>query len=240
MVAQGLREAGYTYAVVDGGWRDNKLGTNFELLPNYRVSPRHEAAGRLRPFQGLEIRRIRSPAHMIAAVTGWARFTTKRSTSRNLPIGASISSRWTNADAKGVGPEDLVKSVYMKWSDLLAHDGRDITFSISAYKYRDWYPQACNMARTTGDIACRITRGGAQFDKDARYHSVMAIADENNKVAFAGNGYWNIDPDMLVTGDHGLNQDEQRSHFALWYHDCAADARRRSAKSVAKRKGHHP
>jgi alpha-galactosidase len=72
------------------------------------------------------------------------------------------------------------------------------------------------MARTTGDIACRITKGGARFEEDGRYHSVMAIALENNKsAAFAGNGYWN-DPDMLVTGEHGLTQEEQKTHFALW------------------------
>ena len=34
MVNEGLRDAGYVYVVVDGGWRDNKLGPNGELMPN--------------------------------------------------------------------------------------------------------------------------------------------------------------------------------------------------------------
>jgi alpha-galactosidase len=46
--------------------------------------------------------------------------------------------------------------------------------------------------------------------------SVMEIAEINNQWArLAGNGYWN-DPDMLITGEHGLTNDEQKSHFALW------------------------
>jgi alpha-galactosidase len=76
------------------------------------------------------------------------------------------------------------------------------------------------MARTTGDIQCRIHRGGARFNPpegtDMVQNSVMDIAESNDITAeFAGNGYWN-DPDMLVTGEHGLSEDEQESHFALW------------------------
>ncbi len=33
MVESGLRDAGYEYVVIDGGWRDVKLGENGELLP---------------------------------------------------------------------------------------------------------------------------------------------------------------------------------------------------------------
>jgi alpha-galactosidase len=44
----------------------------------------------------------------------------------------------------------------------------------------------------------------------------MAAAVNNNKSAeYAGNGYWN-DPDMMVTGNQGLSNAEQQSHFALW------------------------
>ncbi|MCX6307804.1 MAG: glycoside hydrolase family 27 protein, partial [Bacteroidia bacterium] len=32
MAANGFKEAGYVYVIVDGGWRDTKLGPNGELL----------------------------------------------------------------------------------------------------------------------------------------------------------------------------------------------------------------
>ena len=34
IVNEGLQDAGYNYVVVDGGWRDTKLGANGELLAN--------------------------------------------------------------------------------------------------------------------------------------------------------------------------------------------------------------
>jgi alpha-galactosidase len=44
----------------------------------------------------------------------------------------------------------------------------------------------------------------------------MTIAEENNRFAArAGRGYWN-DPDMMVTGGHGLTVEEEKAHFALW------------------------
>jgi len=96
-----------------------------------------------------------------------------------------------------------------------------MVFSISAYVYRNWYPGVCQMARTTYDIRDRNT-GGGRFDDgkshgpDNRFLSVMTIADENNRsAAAAGPGFWN-DPDMLVVGRHGLTQEEQKAHFALW------------------------
>ena len=70
------------------------------------------------------------------------------------------------------------------------------------------------MARTTLDIHCKIHKGGANFDNSTPY-SGMSIATKNNEAAnVAGAGYWN-DADMIVTGEHGLNQKEQESHFAL-------------------------
>ena len=50
----------------------------------------------------------------------------------------------------------IAQTFGVDWAHLLAHCGRDIVFSISAYEFRDWYPDTCHMARTTYDIAARI------------------------------------------------------------------------------------
>ena len=39
IVAQGLMDAGYEYFVIDGGWRDTKLGPNGELQANPKKFP---------------------------------------------------------------------------------------------------------------------------------------------------------------------------------------------------------
>ena len=118
--------------------------------------------------------------------------------------------------------ENLIYNTYTKWSKLLYNSGRDILYSVSTYKFRDWNPEYCNMSRTTDDIRCRVYGSwenkyyGASFDEKDNPGSVMAIAEINNMSAeFAGNGYWN-DPDMMVTGEQGLSINEQKAHFALW------------------------
>jgi alpha-galactosidase len=120
---------------------------------------------------------------------------------------------------KGGWKEEQVKDVYTKWSNLLKSSGRDIVFSISAYKFRDWNPEVCQMSRTTGDISAKCN-GGAYFDTLARGkrwpNSVMANAEINNQSAqYAGKGYWN-NPDMLPLGAQGLSVPEQQATFALW------------------------
>ena len=118
------------------------------------------------------------------------------------------------ADAGNGWSEAILKETYGRWRKELDAVDQDIVLSISAYKYRDWYPKNCRIARTTYDIRAKVHKGGARFDKGNL--SVMGIAHRNNKYAkHAGNGYWN-DPDMLAVGEQGLTVEEQKTHFALW------------------------
>lgn len=239
IVESGLRDAGYEYVVIDGGWRDVKLGENGELLPHpvkfpngikpladyahskglkfglHTVPGTHDCGGdKVGGFGHEEVQ--------IQQFVDWGldfvkldkcRFSLEEN-SDNLPADPRWTAGWAN--------EENVEAVYTKWHNILKNCGRDIVFSISAYKYRDWYPGICNMARTTGDINARIHKGGAIFDiapgerSEYRHSSVMGIAEENNKyAAFAGNCYWN-DPDMMVTGNQGMTLEEEKAHFALW------------------------
>lgn len=219
MVEKGLKDAGYEYVIIDGGWRDVKLGANGELLPHpvkfpngikpladyahskglkfglHTVPGTHDCGGDAVGGLGHEEVHVRQFAE-------WGLDFIKLDKCRN-------SEGWE---------EDEVKAVYYKWHDLLSTCGRDIVLSISAYKYRDWYPEACEMARTTTDIAAE-SNGGARFDSGdtpRSFWSVMRVAWKNNEYAtFAKHGYWN-DPDMLVTGNRGLTVEEQKAHFALW------------------------
>ena len=220
MVTHGLRDAGYVYVVVDGGWRDTKLGPGGELLANPTKFP-----GGMKPLadyahaRGLKFGLHTAPGtHDCGgdAVGGFGREDVhlKQFVDWGLDLvkvdKCKYEPGWT---------EEKVKASYARWADLMTRSGREMIFSISAYQYRDWYPEVCHMARTTYDIRSRIHSGGAGFDDpDIRpnHLSVMAIAEENSRAAeFAGKGYWN-DPDMLITGEHGLTQDEQKAHFALW------------------------
>ncbi|MBE7539333.1 MAG: glycoside hydrolase family 27 protein [Opitutaceae bacterium] len=229
MVSSGLRDAGYTFVVVDGGWRDTQLAPDgglrshperfpggMKALADYAhsrglkfglhtVPGTHDCGGD--PVGGLGHEEVQ-----MKQFVDWGLDFLKIDRCRNKASGRSEDNGWT---------EDVVKAVYTKWSGLIEHCGRDMVFSISAYRFRDWYPQTCHMARTTYDIEARVT-GGAVFDdgltdnRSGKFHSVMNVVELNNAVAaHAGHGYWN-DPDMLVTGEQGLSPDEQQTHFALW------------------------
>lgn len=229
---KGLKNAGYRYVIVDGGWRDTKLSPEGKLLAHpdkfphgikaladyahskglkfglHVVPGTHDCGGD--PVGGFGKEEIH-----VAQFVEWGLDFIKLDLCRQTDDTCSTCEK-TNTGWS----EPLIKQTYEKWSRLLRNCGRDIVFSISAYQYRDWNPELCNLSRTTKDIQCRYNRGSAIFDRADRSNkgplSVMAAAMINDKsVRYAGNGYWN-DPDMMVTGNQGLTNAEQESHFALW------------------------
>ena len=232
MAGTGLKDAGYNYVIVDGGWRDVKLDSSGRLLSNPDKFPHGmKALADYAHFRGLKF-----GVHVVPgthdcggdAVGGFGReelhvsqFVDWGLDFIKLDLCRQTADPCISCEKNNGGwSEQTIKESYEKWSRLLAGCGRDIIFSISAYRFRDWNPEVCNMSRTTYDIQCRINKEGAIFDKPDRsnrnYLSVMAAAVNNDLSAkFAGNGYWN-DPDMMVTGNQGLSNAEQESHFALW------------------------
>ncbi|MDO8544800.1 MAG: glycoside hydrolase family 27 protein [Opitutaceae bacterium] len=220
MVAHGLRDAGYRYVVVDGGWRDTKLGQNGELVSH----PTRFPGGMKRLADYAHARGLKFGLHVVLGThdcggDAVGSFGHEEAHLRQFVEWGLDFLKLDKCKFEPGWTEEAVKSTYAGWSNRLAHCGRDIVFSLSAYVYRDWYPDVGHMARTTYDIRSRIHPGGAGFDDAVpreNHLSVMAIAEQNNEAAaFGGHGYWN-DPDMLVTGKQGLTDEEQKAHFALW------------------------
>ena len=214
MVDQGLLDAGYNYFVIDGGWRDTKLGPNGELLPNPKKFPHGiKVLADYAHSKGLKFGLHTVPGTADCGgdpVGGFGHEEVQMKQFVDWGLDFIKLDKCRYADG---WTEELLKKTYEKWKGLIDNSGRDIVFSISAYVWRDWYPEVGQMARTTGDIKARVSKG-AVFD-DVK-GSVMKIAEINNKSAqFAGNGYWN-DPDMLAVGNQGLTLGEQKVHFALW------------------------
>lgn len=222
MVAVGLRDAGYLYVVIDGGWRDTQLGPHGELRAHPVKFPGGiKALADYAHARGLKLGVHTTPGTHDCGGDPVGGFGHEEVHVRQFVEWGLDFVKVDKCKFEPGWTEEQVKTVYRKWSELLAHCGRDIVFSVSAYVFRDWYPGTCNMARTTYDIRDHNT-GGAEFDDGKSYGpghaflSVMTIADETNlSAAAAGPGYWN-DADMLVVGPHGLTHAEQEAHFALW------------------------
>jgi alpha-galactosidase len=221
----GLRDAGYNYVVVDGGWRANHLGPNGELLADPVKFPHGmKSLADYAHSKGFKFGLHTVPGNFdcgcdpvggygheavqIAQFVAWGLDFIKLDKCR-----FKLFAKGDYHEANNGWNDDLLKATYSKWHDLLAHCGRPIVLSMSAYQFYDWYPKFGQMGRTTEDIGCRI-HDDVKFD--GAKGSVMIIADQNNAyAAAAGSGYWN-DPDMLVIGEQGLSPDEQQTHFALW------------------------
>jgi alpha-galactosidase len=214
VVDEGLLGAGYEYFVIDGGWRDTKLSDNGELLPNPDRFPHGiKVLADYAHSRGLKFGLHTVPGtHDCGgdAVGGFGNEEVQVRQFVDWGLDFIKLDKCKHADGWN---EELLKQTYEKWQGLLEKSGRDIVLSISAYTWRDWYPQVGQMARTTDDIRARVS-GGAVFDGSPR--SVMGISETNNESAqYAGNGYWN-DPDMIAVGNQGLTIEEQKVHFALW------------------------
>jgi len=220
IVKEGLLDAGYNYFVIDGGWRDTKLGPNGELLAHPERFPHGmKAMADYAHSKGLKFGLHTVPGtHDCGGdpVGGFGHEEIQVKQFVDWGLDFIKLDKCKYADGWN---EELLKQTYTKWHGLLDNCGRDIVFSISAYTWRDWYPANCDMARSTQDIKSRMSKG-AVFNSPERENkgllTVMAISEFNNLSAkAAGNGFWN-DPDMLVTGAQGLTLDEQKTHFALW------------------------
>lgn len=220
MVKEGLKDAGYEYVVVDGGWRDTVLNPNGELRVNSERFPHGiKALADYAHSKGLKF-----GLHTAAGTSDCGGDKVGGYGHEKVQIQQFVDwgidfIKLDKCKMKGGWNEELVKDVYTKWNHLLENSGRDIVLSISAYKFRDWNPEVCQMSRTTGDISAKCN-GGAYFDTLSRGkrwpNSVMANAVKNNRSAqYAGNGYWN-NPDMLPLGAQGLSVPEQKATFALW------------------------
>ena len=221
MVTSGLRDAGYVYVVIDGGWRGTELADNGELTVHQGRFP-----GGIKPLvdyahsQGMKLGLHTVPGtHDCGgdAVGGYGHEEVQIAQFAEWGIDFIKLDRCQFKNGDGWN-EALIAEVYSKWARLMAESGHPMMLSISAYEYRDWYREIGAMARTTLDIS-RRGKGGAVFEREIVQHnhiSVMRVADLNNAhAAAAGDGYWN-DPDMLVTGEQGMSDPEQEAHFALW------------------------
>jgi alpha-galactosidase len=109
-------------------------------------------------------------------------------------------------------------TTFAKMRDALAATGRPIVYSINPNSIhaktgpqRNWGDVA-NMWRTTEDISAAWDTG----QTNGYPMGVKNIVDVTVPLAgYARPGQFN-DPDMMEVGRSGLNDTEQRSHFALW------------------------
>ncbi|HEY1787085.1 MAG TPA: glycoside hydrolase family 27 protein [Verrucomicrobiae bacterium] len=205
VATSGMREAGYQYIVIDGGW-EGYHDTNGVFHSDAKRFPDMKGLCDYVHSLGLKVGIHTSPGPTTCAGHEASYGHEKQDAETFARWGIDfVKYDWCSADK--VYQPDQMENVYRKMSDDLKATGRPILFSLCQYGIQDvWkWGQSVGgeMWRTTGDIA-------------ANYDSMMLHGlGENGLEQYAGPGHWN-DPDMLEVGNGKMDQDEWRTQMTLW------------------------
>lgn len=213
MVSSGMKDAGYTYLVLDDGWmameRDSKTG---DLVPDPKKFPN----GMKVLIDYVHSKGLKFGLYNCAGTKTCAGYPGTRGyeyQDARFYAGLDIDYLkfdWCNSDGQNA------KESYTTMSKALKAAGRPIVFSLCEWGNNQpwqWAENVGQLWRTTGDIS-------AKFDSYVDHGTwkqlgVMPIVDLQDTLRrYAGPGHWN-DPDMLEVGN-GMSVNEDKSHFSLW------------------------
>jgi len=201
MAANGLRDAGYQYVVIDDCWQVARDARGRLVADTVRFP------GGMKPLADyVHARGLKFGIYTDAG----------RQTCQGRP--GTYGSEEVDARTFAEWGVDYVKedwcyaagldapTQYGKFRDALAKTGRPIVFSICEWGSAapwDWAPATGNLWRTTTDVEDTWTSMLSNLDISGQHPSA------------ARPGAWN-DPDMLEVGNGGMTDDEYRAHFSLW------------------------
>jgi len=205
LVKSGMKDAGYEYVVIDGGW-EGYHDTNGVFWPDAKKFPDMKELCDYLHGLGLKAGIHTSPGPTTCRGREASYGHEKQDAETFARWGIDfVKYDWCSADE--VYQPDQMQAVYKKMHDDLAATGRPILYSLCQYGIRDvWKWGAAvggQMWRTTGDIS-------------DNYNSMIVIGfAQNGLEKYAGPGHWN-DPDMLEIGNGKMTDDECRTQMTLW------------------------
>lgn len=210
MVSAGLREAGYTYVVIDDCWQGTR-----DAAGNIRPDPAKFPSGMKALGDYIHAKGLKFGLYSDAGSRTCGGFPGSRGhefqdARTYAEWGVDyLKYDWCNTDTQDA------QSSYLVMSQALQATGRPIVFSLCEWGNSRpwlWARNIGNLWRTTGDIADMWDGMHA----NGYSMGLLRIVDMQAELApFAGPGHWN-DPDMLEVGNGGMTDSEYRAHFSLW------------------------
>jgi alpha-galactosidase len=214
LVSTGMRDAGYVYVNIDGGWQGER-DTQGVLHPNNKF-PDMKALAEYVHSRGLKLGIYSSPGPTDCAGSTGSYEHEQQDAKMFAEWGVDYLkydlcsfSKILRVEGHGniAAAAEVQKAAYEKMHKALVATGRPIVFSLCQYGWNsvwEWGPGVGgNLWRTTGDITDR-------YDRMAEIGFMQA-----GLAKYAGPGHWN-DPDMLEVGNGGMNWAEYRTHMSLW------------------------
>ena len=211
MAANGMKEAGYQYIIIDDCWHGQRDSLGF-IHPDPKKFP----SGMKALAEYIHSKGLKFGIYSCAGIQTCAGYPGGRGHEYQDAITYAqwgvdyLKYDWCNTDGlSAVGS-------YTTMRDALHAAGRPVVFSLCEWGNNEpwkWAPAVGHLWRTTGDIS-------ACFDCENNHGTwsswgVMRIVEQHPGIrVYAGPGHWN-DPDMLEVGN-GMSFNEDRSHFSLW------------------------
>jgi alpha-galactosidase len=220
MIANGMRDAGYVYIVVDDCWEAKER----DALGNIVADPQKFPSGMKALGDYLHSKGFKFGIHNCAGTETCAGFPGGRGHEYQDALKyAAWGVDYLKYDWCNHGTADA-RETYKTMRDALHKAGRPIVFSLCEWgqnKPWEWAKDIGHLWRTTGDImsaydARQRWESGWKVILDLQYSLVQPADGQNNGIGqYAGPGHWN-DPDMLEVGNKGLTLAESRAHFSMW------------------------
>lgn len=213
MVSSGMKDAGYTYLVLDDGWmameRDSVTGN---LVPDPKKFPN----GMKVLVDYVHSKGLKFGLYNCAGTKTCAGYPGTRGYEyQDARFYASLGIDYLKFDwcnTEGINANEA----YTTMSKALKAAGRPIVFSLCEWGTNKpwlWAENVGQLWRTTGDISA--VYDGYIDHGNWKQSGVMPIVDlQAGLRKYAGPGHWN-DPDMLEVGN-GMSVNEDRSHFSMW------------------------
>ena len=213
MVASGMKDAGYTYIVLDDGWMTHERDINGNLVPDPEKFPGGmKALADYVHGKGLKFGLYNCAGTKTCAGYPGTRGYEYQDARFYASLGIDLLKYdWCNTE--GIN----AKEAYTTMSNALKAAGRPIVFSLCEWgdnKPWEWGEPVGNLWRISGDIyPC--------FDCEHKHPGnwsswgFMKIIEMRKDIRqYSGPDHWN-DFDMLEVGN-GMTPAEDRSHFTMW------------------------
>jgi alpha-galactosidase len=212
MVNSGMKDAGYTYIVLDDGWMAKERNKNGDLVPDPQKFPNG-----LKPvIDYVHSKGLKFGLYNCAGTQTCAGYPGSRGYEyQDARLYASLEVDYLKYDwcnTEGI----TAKEAYTTMSKAVKIAGRPVVFSLcewGTYQPWEWAKDIGHLWRISGDI---YNCFDCVFDHGTwKSWGVTYIIDMRKNIRqYAGPDHWN-DPDMMEVG-HGMSVGEDRAHFSMW------------------------
>ena len=212
IASSGMKEAGYTYIIIDDNWTGPRDSLGFLTVDKKRFPSGMKAMADYIHSKGLKLGLYSDVGYR----TCGGYIASRGHEFQDAMMFAKWGADYVKYDWCESGGINAV-GAYTTMRDALYATGRPMVFSMCEWGDNQpwlWADDVGHLWRTTGDIcsAWDVNENHGSYIKN----SIMHILDMQSGLRqYAGPGHWN-DPDMLEVGNGTLTPAENRAHFSMW------------------------